>query len=105
MAFEAEVVVPDAILTRPKFGTAWTSTFELAPPTRIRDHRLEESGSGDRGGFGLSAGSIALIGFGLDSAGGSLAASVDVWWRADSVAGLGIAALAVREGLEAWRGD
>ena len=27
------------------------------------------------------------------------------WWWADSVAALGIAYLAVREGLEAWRGD
>lgn len=27
------------------------------------------------------------------------------WWRADSVAALVVAALAVREGIEAWRGD
>ncbi len=27
------------------------------------------------------------------------------WWWADSVAALGVAALAVREGREAWRGD
>ncbi|WP_261166981.1 cation transporter [Microbacterium sp. Marseille-Q6965] len=27
------------------------------------------------------------------------------WWRADAIAGLVIAAFAVREGLEAWRGD
>ena len=27
------------------------------------------------------------------------------WWWADSVAALVVAVLAVREGLEAWRGD
>jgi divalent metal cation (Fe/Co/Zn/Cd) transporter len=27
------------------------------------------------------------------------------WWWADPIAALGIAALAIREGLEAWRGD
>ena len=27
------------------------------------------------------------------------------WWWADAVAGLVIAAFAVREGIEAWRGD
>jgi divalent metal cation (Fe/Co/Zn/Cd) transporter len=27
------------------------------------------------------------------------------WWWADSVAALGIAGLAVKEGLEAWQGD
>jgi divalent metal cation (Fe/Co/Zn/Cd) transporter len=27
------------------------------------------------------------------------------WWWFDPVVGLGIAALAVREGIDAWRGD
>lgn len=27
------------------------------------------------------------------------------WWWADSVAALIVAALAIREGIEAWRGD
>lgn len=36
---------------------------------------------------------------------GLLLNSVLGWWWADAVAGLVIAALAVREGLEAWRGD
>jgi divalent metal cation (Fe/Co/Zn/Cd) transporter len=38
-----------------------------------------------------------LVGLLLDAALG--------WWWADPVAGLAIAAFAVREGLEAWRGD
>lgn len=36
---------------------------------------------------------------------GLLANSLFGWWWADSVAALVVAALAVREGIEAWRGD
>lgn len=36
---------------------------------------------------------------------GLVANSLLGWWWADAVAGLVIAAFAVREGLEAWRGD
>lgn len=36
---------------------------------------------------------------------GLLANSLFGWWWADAVAGLVIAAFAVREGLEAWKGD
>ena len=39
---------------------------------------------------------VALMGLGLNSLFG--------WWWADPIAGLGIAVLAVREGLEAWTG-
>jgi divalent metal cation (Fe/Co/Zn/Cd) transporter len=97
-------------------------------------------------GAGLEAGSLALVGFGLDSTievgsaavilwqfGGQLLGSVTVaadsrqtwlctylsavllaglvlnavfgWWWADPAAGLVIAALAIREGREAWSGD
>jgi divalent metal cation (Fe/Co/Zn/Cd) transporter len=38
-----------------------------------------------------------LIGLGLNSLFG--------WWWVDAIAGLVIAVFAVREGLEAWRGD
>jgi hypothetical protein len=37
--------------------------------------------------------------------GGLLLNASLAWWWADPVAGLGIAYLATREGLEAWRGD
>jgi divalent metal cation (Fe/Co/Zn/Cd) transporter len=38
-----------------------------------------------------------LVGLGTNSLFG--------WWWADAVAGLVIAAFAIREGVEAWRGD
>lgn len=72
---------------------------------------------------GTAAGSVALIGFGLDSTievakqtmlctylsavlllGLVLNATVRWWWT-DAVTGLVIAVLATREGLEAWQGD
>jgi divalent metal cation (Fe/Co/Zn/Cd) transporter len=37
--------------------------------------------------------------------GGRLASTLLGWWWLDPVVALGIAALAVREGLEAWHGD
>ncbi|MGH9116991.1 MAG: cation transporter [Acidimicrobiales bacterium] len=40
---------------------------------------------------------ILLVGLALNASLG--------WWWADPLAGLGIAALAVREGVEAWRGE
>jgi divalent metal cation (Fe/Co/Zn/Cd) transporter len=40
---------------------------------------------------------VLLVGLGLNALLG--------WWWADPIAGLGIAALAVREGRDAWRGD
>ena len=46
--------------------------------------------------FGMIWGNV-LLGLVLNSAFG--------WWWADAVAGLVIAAFAVREGVEAWRGD
>jgi divalent metal cation (Fe/Co/Zn/Cd) transporter len=36
---------------------------------------------------------------------GLLLNSLFDWWRADSIAALVVAALALREGIEAWRGD
>jgi divalent metal cation (Fe/Co/Zn/Cd) transporter len=35
----------------------------------------------------------------------ALAMQADGWWWADAIAGLVIAAFAIREGIEAWRGD
>ena len=71
---------------------------------------------------GLAAASIALVGFGFDSLIESLAGFVVVWrfaallaglganallgwWWADPAAALVIAAVAVREGVESWRGE
>lgn len=56
---------------------------------------------------GFAAGSIALIGFGFDSAilAGLLGNTLFGAWWLDPLAGLVIAYVAVREGLEAWEGD
>lgn len=40
---------------------------------------------------------VLLVGLALNAAWG--------WWWADPIAGLGIAGLAVREGVEAWSGE
>ena len=67
---------------------------------------------------GMLAGSIALIGFGLDSGQNMLCAylagallvglvgnaAFGAWWL-DPVVALLIAAVAVREGVESWRGE
>ncbi len=63
------------------------------------------------------ASSIALVGFGIDSLIESLGGFIIVWrfgirrraafgwWWADPAAALVIAAVAAKEGREAWRGD
>jgi divalent metal cation (Fe/Co/Zn/Cd) transporter len=83
-------------------------------------------------GAGIAAGSVALVGFGLDSLIEVAAAGVTVseagqnmvcaylsvalliglllnalagWWWADPAAALTIAALAAKEGVESWRGE
>lgn len=64
-------------------------------------------------GAGVAAGSIALIGFGVDSfvetisgalAGLALNALLG-WWWADPIAALGIVVLLIREGKEALHGE
>ncbi|MEU4564626.1 hypothetical protein AB0F72_40110 [Actinoplanes sp. NPDC023936] len=63
---------------------------------------------------GAAASSAALLGFGLDSFVEVSSAIVLIglllnatlgWWWADPVAALVIAVVAVREGLQAWRGE
>jgi divalent metal cation (Fe/Co/Zn/Cd) transporter len=54
-------------------------------------------------GAGIAAGSISLLGFGLDSVVEVSAALVMTWWWADAAAGLGIAAIAAVEAVRAWR--
>src|SRR5437763_1353010 len=50
---------------------------------------------------GVAASSIALIGFGA----GRLVEALVGWWWADPLTALVIAAVALKEGRESWRGE
>ena len=59
---------------------------------------------------GVAASSVALVGFALDSLIDALLAGLGLnaafgWWWADPLAAIVIAVVAVREGVQGWRGE
>jgi Co/Zn/Cd efflux system component len=63
----------------------------------LHSDKPDAAGSERCASRGSSVPAAALVGLVTNSVFG--------WWWADAVAGLVIAAFAIREGVEAWRGD
>ena len=73
----------------------WLAKAKLAAAQRLGSKALEADSFQTLACWWLSI--VTLAGIGLNAALG--------WWWADPLAALGVAALIIREGAGAWRGD
>lgn len=73
----------------------WLARAKAATARELGSRALEADSFQTMACWWLSI--VTLAGIGLNAAAG--------WWWADPVAALGVAALVVREGAEAWRGE